>query len=553
MEARATAIQGGELPARAGFLAVEPEGLVVSAIRRADDGNEAEAVAMAKKLESLLEKISPLRVSGASDVDVTGLSSDSRRLRPGNVFVALPGRRTDGNAFVDQAMRKGAAAIVSERANSPAESAVPYIVVENARRALSRLAAAMYDSPAQRLHVIGVTGTDGKTTTAHLISAVLEAAGIPAGRVTTVDVAIGSLVRRNETNHTTPQAPFIHSALAEMVRAGAEYAVLEASSHALALDRVADCAFDVAVMTNLTPEHLDFHGTFERYREAKARLFRMLAEPTAKPWPRFGVVNADDPAAEYFRHATPVPMFSYGVNSPADLRAEAIETSPEGSSFVIVGPAGRVEVDTRLPGRFNVYNWLAAASVAFGLGLAPEAVARAATAGPVVPGRMIRVQEGQPFGVVVDFAHTPNALDLVLRTLRPQTKGRLIAVFGHAGGRDFNNRPEMGRTAARLADFFVITSDDPYDEDPAAIIDQIGRGAQREGLRLGVDYLKVVDRREAIASALREARPGDTVLIAGRGHERVQTVGRRKLVFDDVEVTRELLAQAQGARGRSAA
>ena len=495
-----------------------------------------------KNLGDLLEAASPLACHGDLAAEIDDIAFDSRLVRPGNLFVALPGRRSDGNVYIQDALRRGAAAVVSQSPEPPPGLDVPYVVVADANLALSRLSAALHDFPARRLGSIGITGTNGKTTTAHMTSAILAAAGIPVGRLSTVDLAVGSSVRRNETNHTTPQAPQVQAALAEMVAAGARYAVVEASSHALVRGRVADCEFDVAVFTNLSAEHLDFHGSLAQYREDKARLFRMLGASADKGLPKFGVVNADDREADYFREASPAPVLTYALDAPADVVGRAWEVLPSGTRFVIAAPSGEVVVHTRLVGRFNLYNWLAASTVAVGLGIGLGAVARAAEGLTGVPGRMQVVDEGQPFLVVVDFAHTPHALEGALTTLRQQVPGRVLAVFGHAGGRDRNNRPALARTAARFSDFFVITSDDPYDEDPQFIVDEVESGLADTDLELGRHYLKLVDRREGIAAALARARPGDAVLIAGRGHELYMPVGEQLVPFDDVAVARGLLA-----------
>lgn len=495
-----------------------------------------------KQLGELLAAVSPVEVYGNIEIAVSGIAYDSRLVRPGDLFVALPGRRRDGNAYIRQALEKGAVGVVSENTSPPAELSVPFVVVANSARALSQLSAALHGYPARRLVVIGVTGTDGKTTTVHLTSAVLRAAGLRAGHLSTVSMGVGADVRRNETNHTTPQAPELQRALAEMVAEGTEYAVLEVSSHALALHRVADCEFDVAVLTNLTPEHLDFHGSFAQYREDKAKLFRMLGETSTKPTRRFGVVNADDPEAAHFRAASPVPVLTYGIDAEADVRARHVRATPTGSAFTVATPGeAEIDLETRLVGRFNVYNWLAAVAVAVGLELPAEAAVHAAATVAPVPGRIQTVDAGQAFTVVVDFAHTPNALENVLEALRAQTSGRVIAVFGHAGGRDRANRPRLAQVAGSHSEFFILTTDDPYDEDPEAIIGEIEKGAEALGLRRGRDYEKVVDRAAAIALALAEARAGDVVVIAGRGHERLMTIGRRRLPFDDAEVARDLL------------
>lgn len=498
-----------------------------------------------KVLGELLERIETLAVFGETNVAVTGIAHDSRTVKAGDLFVALAGRRLDGAEFAAEAVRRGAVAVVGENSSPPANLDAPYVAVRDASLALSQLSAALYDYPARQLGVIGVTGTDGKTTTVRMVSALLTAAGVPHGRISTVDIAVGPQVRPNDTNHTTPQAPAIHRMLREMVEAGAPFAVLEASSHALALNRVADCEFDIGVFTNLTPEHLDFHKTVEEYRQAKARLFHLVGRSIAKPVTKATVVNVDDPNAGYFARCSPVPVITYGIDRPADVRASDIAMGPGGTCFTVRTPGWDAEVVTGFVGRFNVYNWLAAIAVGVALGIDAATVVRAASSLDTVPGRLQPVDQGQPFAFVVDFAHTPNALAQVLATLRPLTSGRLIVVFGHAGERDRQNRPLLGATAARGADFSIVTLDDSYGEDPQQIIADIEEGLLGAGARPGRDYIVIPEREEAIREATSRARAGDTVLVAGRGHERYLIAGGRRVEFDDAEVGRRALA-AQG-------
>ena len=493
-----------------------------------------------RSLESVLRDVPGARLlSGAPGTEVTGIAFDSRRVRPGELFVAVPGLKRDGREFVPQAAANGAATIASE---APVPDG-PFARVElaAARPALADLAAAFYGHPSRRLTLVGVTGTDGKTSTTRLLSAVLEAAGRRTGWLTTVDLKIGNEQRPNDYHLTTPEAVGVQSFLRELAEAGLEVGVLEVSSHALALDRVRGCEFDVAVFTNLSPEHLNFHGDLEQYLEAKASLFRMLDEPSAKGGPRFGVINADDPASGRIAAACRAPILTYAIDSAADVTAAEIELRPDGGRFVLTTPSGRAEVATRLLGRFNVQNWLAAAAAAHALGIGPEPVAQAARDLPPVRGRMEPIDRGQPFAVVVDFAHTPQALETALRTLRRQTTGRLLLVFGNAGERDPASRPAMGRLAAELADFFVISMDDPLHEDPAEIATEAAAGAEQSGAVRGRQFEIELDRRRAIQAVLERARPGDAVLLAGKGHEPRMLVGDARLPWDDRRVAEELL------------
>ena len=472
-------------------------------------------------------------LQGDPGVCVRGVGHDSRTLAPGELFVAVPGLRHDARRFAPDAFARGAVGVVVEGGlDAPPDRAV--VRVPSARAALADLAAALWGHPSRRLRLVGVTGTDGKTTTTRLLSAILERSGLRTGWLTTVDVKVGPEPRPNDLRHTTPEADRVQAVLAEMVAGGVACAILEVSSHALALDRVRGCAFDAAVFTNLSPEHLNFHGTMEAYLAAKARLFEMLGESSSKPWPRFGVVNADDPVSPAIRERSPVPVVSFGLRPGADVTARDVQRDSRGARFVLVTPRGETAVTTHLLGAFNVLNWLGAAATALELGATPADVAAAAAELPPVDGRMERVDRGQPFLVVVDFSHTPQALENALLTLRPHTAGRLTVVFGHAGERDPANRPAMGAVAAELADFFILSSDDPLHEDPAEIAEQIAAGARQRGKRRGRDFEIVVDRAAAIRALLSRARAGDTVLLAGKGHERRMLVGDQRLPWSDL-------------------
>ncbi|MCC7107464.1 MAG: UDP-N-acetylmuramoyl-L-alanyl-D-glutamate--2,6-diaminopimelate ligase [Chloroflexi bacterium] len=479
-------------------------------------------------------------VHGSPDTPIGGIAFDSRRVQPGDLFVAMPGLVNDGRAFAAQAAERGAAAVVAQ-SPLPDVTGPALVEVPSARPALADLAAAFHDDPSSRLTLVGVTGTDGKTSVTQLISAVLEAGGRRTAWLTTVDLKIGEERRLNAYSHTTPEAVGVQGFLAEAADAGADVAVLETSSHALAQDRVRGCQFDVAVFTNLSPEHLNYHGTLEAYRDAKAHLFAMLGEPTSKRGPRTGIVNADDPASAAMRAACPQPVLSYGVRQPSDVRATDLELHERGAIFTLQTPTGAARVSTRLLGRFNVLNWLAAATVGHALGIGPELVATAASALPPVRGRMEPVEAGQPFSVIVDFAHTPQALANALQTVRQHTRGRVLLAFGLAGERDPASRPVMGRLAAEMADFFAITTDDPLFEDPADIAAAIAAGAQAAGATEGERFAIQLDRREAIRTLLERAEPGDCVLLAGKGHEPRMLVRDQRLPWDDRAAALELL------------
>jgi UDP-N-acetylmuramoyl-L-alanyl-D-glutamate--2,6-diaminopimelate ligase len=468
--------------------------------------------------------------SGAeiADLAVAGIAYDSRTVRRGDLFVAIPGDHADGHDFVRDAAARGALAALVERR---VEAALPQLVVGRSAAALAVAACWWYGDPSADLGVVGVTGTDGKTSTTHLAAAVLDATGWPAGIVSTVGGRIGGIDETKPSHVTTPQAPDLQRALAAMRVAGDRAAVVETTSHGLALGRVDGVRYDVAILTNLTHEHLEFHGSWEAYRDAKRSLFARLAVGEANPakpspgWPRTGILNADDPSFELFAETTRAAgarVLSYGRSRGADLRLRRVRDDGRRLRLSWDGPNGRRRVALRLAGRFNALNALAAAALGVTLDLDPEAVT-AGLEGPTrVPGRMERVELGQPFGVVIDYAHSPNALATALDELAPAARARggaLIAVFGSGGERDLAKRPMMGRVAAERCRLVIATDEDPRDEDPMAIIEAIAGGAEAAGAVRGESLLLIRDRHEAVAAAIRAARPGDVVLLAGKGHE----------------------------------
>ncbi|MEP7081808.1 MAG: UDP-N-acetylmuramoyl-L-alanyl-D-glutamate--2,6-diaminopimelate ligase [Chloroflexota bacterium] len=483
-------------------------------------------------LGALADVIAPERVSGMPVGEVRGLAYDSRAVSPGTVFFAVPGVHVDGHDFVPQAVAAGAIGVVVER-ELPGMT-VPQLVVDRTRRALADAADAWFGRPSERLTVIGITGTDGKTTTAFLAAEVLRAAGRRPGLVGTVAIDIGDERAPNDDRNTTPEALELQALLAQMVEAGNDSVVLEATSHGLELERTRNARFDVGVVTTVTSEHLELHGTVERYRAAKARLIEEA--PIA-------ILNADDGAFAYYRERARDRVLTYGMEANADLRATNVESDASGSRFDLVAPAWQGEVSLPMPGGYNVSNALAALSVAHALDLdlAVAADALGRTAG--VPGRMERVDAGQPFAVVVDYAHTADSLGKVLRSLRPLTQGRLIAVFGSAGERDPTKRPAMGAVGAELADLTIVTDEDPRLEDPRAINEAIADGARQAGARDGESLLVIDDRREAIGRAVGMARPGDVLLLAGKGHESSIFYGTEKSPWDDRAAAREALAE----------
>ncbi len=465
-----------------------------------------------------------------TDPNVTGIAYDSRAVKPGDCFVAIPGTHTDGHRYVEVALRDGAAvALVQRRVGT----AWPQVVVADTRQALALAAANFYNHPTRSMLLVGVTGTDGKTTTTTMLHRILMRAGIRSGAITTVDVRIGDTVEANDSRQTTPEALDIQALLARMRDQGNRCVVLETSSHGLALQRVTGCEYDVAVFTNIAHEHLDFHQTEAAYREAKARLIDITAASFDKGIPKTAVLNRDDPSYAYLVQRPIAQRLTYGLQLDADLKARRIDASPKGIHFDALTPAGDLTVNLRLGGRWNVYNALAAAGAALVLRVPLNQIREGLESVDTVTGRMEAVDIGQPFSVVIDYAHTPQSLEKVLRELRPVTSGRLIAVFGSAGERDREKRAWMGEIAARLADYAVFTNEDPREEDARRIIDEIAAGAEEVGWRSGPNYACIEDRSEAIAHAVGEAQPGDTLLLAGKGHERSILIGRDKLPWDE--------------------
>jgi len=478
--------------------------------------------------------VTPSAGVGAGADPITAIAYDSRRVIPGSVFVALKGLKADANAFADQAAGRGARAIVSE-SDRPGAVTVPWIVVRDARLALALLADRFFNHPSRRMPVTGVTGTNGKTTTAYLLSSILDAAGLRAGMLGTVAYRIAGEDR--EASRTTPEAPDVQQLLNDMLERGSRSAVMEVSSHALSLKRVDGMRFAAGVFTNLTRDHLDFHEDMEAYFAAKRRLFQML--PDGAP----GVINLDDPRGASLVEICSRPI-TYAINAAADVTPGPIEMTLAGLRFDIRTPKGVVQLKSKLVGRPNVYNILAATAAAIALDIPIEAIARGVAALPGVPGRFEVVSsEKDDVTVVVDYAHTDDALRNLLETARPLTRHRLVTVFGCGGDRDRSKRPLMGMVAARLSDVAVITSDNPRSEDPKRIIEEIERGipAGTQASSRAPMVVSVVDRAEAIDRAIAIATRGDVVLIAGKGHEKYQQIGDRVLPFDDGEVARTAL------------
>ena len=482
-------------------------------------------------LGALTDVIAPERVIGIPVGEVRGLAYDSRTVEAGTIFFAVPGVHADGHDFAPEAVERGAIGLVVER--ELPDASVPQLVVDRSRRALADAADAWFDRPSERLTVIGVTGTDGKSTVTALTAEMLRASRRRPGQIGTVFTGIGDELEPNLDRSTTPESLELQALLARMVEAGNDSVVMETTSHGLALERTRNCRFAVGVVTNLTSEHLEFHGTLEAYRAAKARLVEEA--PIA-------ILNADDPSFDYFRDRARDRVISYAIDAEADLRAADLRADPSGTTFRLETPRWNGEGRIGMPGRFNVLNALAALGVieALDLDVQHAAAALASTAG--VPGRMARVEVGQPFTVIVDYAHTEDSLRKVLGILRPLTAGRLVVVFGSAGERDPTKRAPMGRAAAELADLVIITDEDPRLEDPRAINQQIADGARGAGAADGTSLWVIDDRREAIGHAIGLAGEGDVILLAGKGHEQSIIYGTEKRPWDDRTAALEALA-----------
>ena len=486
------------------------------------------------RLVKLLRGVETRAAIVHGDLEVAELAYDSRRVKPGTLFVAIHGEKTDGNKFVSDAVTRGAVAVLSEQVNPgtlPAE--FPWIQVADARTALAVAAANYYGRPAEILKLIGVTGTNGKTTISYLVDSILRAAGCQVGILGTIGYR---LVRESlPAPNTTPESLDLQKYFAEIVRAGGTHAVLEASSHALAMDRLWGCPFAVAIFTNLTRDHLDYHKTLADYFAAKRRLF----EGTGNAPPATGVINRDD---EYGRQLIGLASrtLTYGLEPGADIITRKPAISLSGIEFTAETPSGKIDIRSNLVGRPNVYNILAAIGAGVALALPAEVIARGIAQLTAVPGRFERIEAGQPFLVVVDYAHTDDALRNLLVTARElNPDGRIITLFGCGGDRDRTKRPLMGEAAGQASDIVVLTSDNPRSEDPLLIINDVIVGVQRTNTKLFIEP----DRRKAIEVALDQARAGDIVLLAGKGHEAAQVLRDRTIEFDDREVARRVLSK----------
>lgn len=475
-----------------------------------------------------------------SGLEITGVAYDSRQVQAGNIFVCIQGYRYDGHAFAEQAVTAGAVAVVGER--ELLHLPVPQILVSDSRAALGLLAAAFWGYPSRSLRVIGVTGTNGKTTTTYLVKAVLEQAGFKVGLIGTIKNLIGS--QEIAAGHTTPEAADLQALFAQMREAGVSHVVMEVSSHAIALERIIGTEFDLGVFTNLTQDHLDFHQNFENYVATKVQFFAGVGSNAVKSGPKALIINNDDSVSQRIREVAAVPVYTYGFRNQPDIRAQEVELTQKGIHYSALTPSGEVDLNLRLLGQFNVYNSLAAVGVGLAEGIDLSLIKQALQKASGVKGRAELVDVGQDFAVVIDYAHTPDGLANILRTARDFTTGKLIVVFGCGGDRDRTKRPLMGKIAGEYADYTVVTSDNPRSEEPAQICGDILPGLA-ETASPG-SYRVVVERREAIRYALQLAGAGDVVVIAGKGHEDYQIFKDTVIHFDDQEEAAQILRSLMG-------
>jgi len=484
---------------------------------------------------NLIELSSPIlnkRIVGNIDLNINGMEVDSRKVKSGNLFICLPGFTVDGHDYANKAVENGAVALICQR---ELPIAVPQIIVSDSRLAMSIISDIFYEQPSHKLRVIGVTGTNGKTTTTHLIEKILADKGHLSGLIGTIKTKIGNEVF--EAKNTTPDSIELQKNFAKMVDVGSDYAIMEVSSHALDLGRVRGVDYNIAVFTNLTQDHLDYHQTMEHYRNAKGLFFSQLGNSytEAQKENKYAILNADDDASEYYKRVTAAQVITYGIDNTADVRGTNISISANGTRFSLNSFMGSIDINLQMIGKFSVYNALAAATVAIVEGVSLEEIKLSLESITGVDGRFEAVNEGQDFTVIVDYAHTPDSLENVLRTVREFSKGRVFCIFGAGGDRDRTKRPIMGAIAMKYSDFAVVTSDNPRSEDPEKIISDILEGVKRAENNT---FVTITDRKSAIEYAIANAKEQDVILIAGKGHETYQIIGKEVIHFDDREIAR---------------
>jgi UDP-N-acetylmuramoyl-L-alanyl-D-glutamate--2,6-diaminopimelate ligase len=474
------------------------------------------------KLKDLTKHLLNFTYSEGLNPNITLIEMDSRAEQPGSLFVCMKGTNFDGHEFAQQAVENGAVAVLAER---ELDLVVPVVIVPNTMRALAILADAFYDQPTTKLNLIGVTGTNGKTTVTHLMEKVFQDFDKKTGLIGTIHMKIGQ--ESYEVKNTTPDALFLQKSFAKMREENVETVLMEVSSHALDYGRVWGCDFNIAIFTNLSQDHLDYHNTMEEYKFAKSLLFSQLGNTYKKDAKKLAVFNEDDKATPFFKKCTSAHIMTYGIDNEADFRAKNININSEGTSFIMTTPEGEFEVQLKLMGKFSVYNALAATVGCYASGLPMAFILNSLQHVEGVSGRFEAVNEGQSFPVIVDYAHTPDSLENVLNTIKQFVKGKIYVVVGCGGDRDRSKRPLMAKIAVQYSDFAIFTSDNPRTEDPKQIIEDMEQGV------VGEEYVSIVDRKEAINYAIKQATEDDVVLIAGKGHETYQTIGKVNYDFDD--------------------
>lgn len=489
------------------------------------------------KLQELVTRIKTARLVGDDQVQIKGLQTDSRKVMPGDLFICLPGHTVDGHQYAAKAAEQGAVALVVER---QLDVRLPQVIVKDSRYAMALMADYFYDAPSQRLKMIGVTGTNGKTTTTYLIERILQDAECKPGIIGTIQMRYAG--KTFDMSRTTPDSLELQASLHAMVQAGSDSCVMEVSSHALEQGRVKGVRFRTAIFTNLSQDHLDYHKTMEEYRAVKGLFFARMGNdfPGHEDEQRFVVLNADDTASRYFQKLTAAEVITYGVEEKADVQASNIEITAKGTKFHVKTFCGEADIELRMVGKFNVYNALAAIAAGLIEGIPLERIKASLEAIAGVAGRVEAVDAGQDFAVIVDYAHTPDGLENVLRTVNEFAKGRVLCVFGCGGDRDRTKRPVMGQIAANYADHLFVTSDNPRTEEPERILKDIEQGLIEHRVN-PEKYELIVDRRAAIQKAIEMASSEDVVLIAGKGHETYQTIGHENIHFDDREIAHEAI------------
>jgi UDP-N-acetylmuramoyl-L-alanyl-D-glutamate--2,6-diaminopimelate ligase len=482
------------------------------------------------KLQKLLENLHLLVPYQGENLEITSIENDNRKVQKGGLFICIKGYTVDGHDFAESAVENGAAAILAERALS---LDVPVILVKDTTRAMAVLSDAFYGQPTKKLHLIGITGTNGKTTTSHLIEKIFDDTGHKTGLIGTMYTKIADQII--ETKNTTPESLTLQKTFHQMVEAGVDTTVMEVSSHALDLGRVHGCDYDVAVFTNLTQDHLDYHKTMDEYKRAKSLLFAQLGNTFEHQNPKFAVLNADDPASEMFKRSTAAHVVTYGIDEKADIKAENIEMTATGTNFDLIVDTEKYQIQMQLIGKFSVYNVLASIAVSLVSGIELNKVIKSIESVTGVAGRFELVNAGQDFTVIVDYAHTPDSLENVLKTIQHLVKNKIYCIVGCGGDRDRTKRPLMAQIACRFASDPIFTSDNPRSEDPLAILKEMEAGVQ------GKAYKTILDRKEAIETAIRQASEGDVILIAGKGHETYQIIGNVVHDFDDRLIARKAI------------